>query len=524
MSDLEKAIDDGTISGVALNLSGMNINRGMAWEIREKIIDVQAAGKKVVVFVDGLGMTELHMVSPADAIVFDPEGLVFLPGYVLSRTYIKETLDKIGIAFDEWRFLEYKSAAETFSRTSMSEADREQRYSLIESFYNTTRAEVSASLGVSPDKFDEWVNDEVILDAKEALDLGIIDDIGRWEDVRGVVTKLEGGNRKSYVSRRKLAGNYYPVRSWGGDPEIAVVYGIGLCAMDTGIRARKLEKIFLYLRNNSKVKAVVFRVDSPGGSGQASDVVAEAMRKCAEKKPVIVSQGNLAASGGYWISMEGTQIYALPGTVVGSIGVIGGWVWNDGLTEKLGNTSDFVAVGDHADLFAGTKIMLVGPTLPNRNMTAEERENVIDYMTVFYDGFVAKVAKARKMPVDDVEELAQGRVFSGVVAKENGLVDEVGSLDAAIAAARAAAGLDDDERVKYVEYPKLPPFNPRALRPFPGVIAGLFGWDDAPDAFDDEYAKNPEWTYLKTIIAHPGRPLVLLPPDLYIRTPSQMSW
>jgi protease-4 len=517
--DLDAARTDPAISGVAVNLSGAVVSRGKAWEIRDKLAQIKEAGKHVVVYTDGMGMTEFYLASVADRIVLDPEGVMVIPGYVAGRTFVKDALVKLGIGFDEWRFLKYKSAAEMLSRTSMSEADREQRLELIEDFYATTRGGVATGRRVSDDTFDKWINDDVLLSPKQALEQGLVDKLGRWDDVKGVIKDLEG-SKKRYRSASMLANNRYPSTLYGENPEIAVVYALGYCGMDTGIRARKLEKVMKRVSDDRWTKAVVLRVDSPGGLALAADLVAERVKQCAKKKPVIISQGDLAASGGYWLSMYGTEIYALPQTIVGSIGVIGGWVWNDGIGEKLGHTSDYVKVGDKADFAFGIRLLLAGPMLPDRNLTPDEREEVIGEMEGFYRGFVEKVANGRQMKVEDVDKIAEGRVFSGVTGKEVGLVDQIGSLDDAIKAAKKAAGIKDDETITVVEYPKMPAFNFGRFRPpYANVVAGWFGWDtDAHDAeANSEIWQNPEWAYLRALVNNPGQPLYMLPPEYNVR-------
>lgn len=519
LTDIDYAKNDPRVAGIAMNLSGMKVSRGKAWEIRQSLEEFRDAGKKIVIYTDDLGMTQMELATVADKIVFDPEGMVFIPGYVLSRTYVRNLLDKIGIGFDEWRFLKYKSAAEAFSRTSMSDADREQRLGLIEDFYATVRSDVASSRRVTEAQFDSWVDERTIISADDAVELGIVDQLGRWDDVKDAVKELEGDG-KFFVGRGYLEPNRIPDTRWDEKPTIAIVYALGMCELDKGIRARKLEKIFLALKDDPYVDAVVFRVDSPGGSALASDRAAVALKKCAEKKPVIVSQGDVAASGGYWLSMYGQQIYALPGTVTGSIGVIGGWIWNEGIGDKLGHTSDHVNVGEHSDLFAGIRLLLAGPVIPDRPMTADEREQLIDLLTVFYNSFVERAAKARGMPTDDVHRLAEGRVFSGVDAKANGLVDEIGSLVAAVRAAKAAAGIAPDEDIRLAEYPELPPFRLR-WNSLPDVVARVFG-DGAPKP-EPELPENYAWTYLQSILERPGRPLYMLPPDLYLEE-AEYGW
>jgi protease-4 len=512
--DLDHAITDPAIRGVAINMSGMSVTRGKAWEIREKLAQVRRAGKHVVVYTDEMGMTELHLASVADKIVFDPQGSIVIPGYVIGRTFVKDALVKLGIGFDEWRFLKYKSAAEAFSRTTMSEADREQRLGLIEDFYATTRSGVTTGRGVSGDTFDKWINEDILISPTKAVEVGLVDQLGRWDDVAKVIEELEG-SKKRYRSRHMLAENHYPSNLWGEDPEIAVVYALGYCGMDTGIRARKLEKIVKRVVNDRFTKAIVIRVDSPGGEALASDLVAERIRAGVKKKPIIISQGDVAASGGYWLSMYGTEIYALPQTIVGSIGVIGGWIWNDGIGEKIGHTSDHVKVGDKADFNYGIRLLLAGPMLPERNLTTDERDQLIGELEGFYQGFVKKVADGRQMTVEDVEAVAQGHVFSGIDGKEIGLVDEIGSLDDAIKAAARAAGIEDDEPITIVEYPKMPPFRIRFGGGPLGPLARLLGWGDGNQETeaDMEWLYNPEWLYVRSLFNNPGRPLFMLPPE-----------
>jgi protease-4 len=238
LTDLDNAKNDSAIRGVALNLSGAKMSHGKAWEIRDKLQSLRDAGKHVVIFVDEVGMTQLHLASVADRVVMDPEGLVLIPGYVLSRTYVRDMLEKIGLGFDEWRFLEYKSAAEALSRRDMSEADRLQRQKLLDDIYATVRRDVATSRGVGEETFDDWVDKEFLIDSRQAVELGMVDKLGRWEDVKEVIAELEG-SKKYYFGRKFMAGERIPSREWGENPKIAIVYALGICAMDSGIFARR---------------------------------------------------------------------------------------------------------------------------------------------------------------------------------------------------------------------------------------------------------------------------------------------
>ena len=503
LDDLKGVIDDPTVAGVAINLSGIYISRELSWEVREKLKQVSNAGKRVVIFLDRGGMTEYHLASVADKVILDPEGLLQLEGYLMGRTFLKGTLEKIGIGFDEWRFFKYKSANEYLSRESMTDADREQRQGLIDDIYAVVRGDICKSRNLSEQKFDELINEAVILQPKQALAEGLVDTLARWIDIEKIVESIEG-KKKSLIKSKKLAQNVFPRRNWGSTPKIAVVYGLGVCDMEQGINARKLEKVLTALAKNNSIKAIVFRADSPGGDGLASDLVAEAMKKCADKKPVIVTQGNVAASGGYWISMYADTIVAAPYTITGSIGVIGGWLWNKELGDKLGMVSDFVKVGKHADLGFGIRLPLIGLQIPDRNLTAEERAKIEILIKDFYKEFVAKVATGRNMTVQAVGEIAQGRVWSGIDGKEKGLVDVIGGLESAIVLAKQAAGIAVDKEVDIVELPKLGLFNPQMFTP------SLFGFK-----LPAEPEENYELKYLKTIAKYPGQPLPLLSPDMY---------
>jgi len=499
LQDIRNAVNDPRVEVLALNLSAMRVLPEHAWEIREELKTAREAGKKVVIFIDRAGMTLYHLASMADLVMMDPEGSLMLPGYVLGRTYLKGTLDKLGLGFDEWRLFKYKSAAETFSREDFSEADREQTQAYTDDLYDIIKQDVCEGRGFSPEKFDRLINETVYFLAEDARKEGLVDTLCRWSGLKDVVKSVAGKKKmKLPVAMLTEAADAYT--EWGRPPEIAVVYGLGVCAMDEGIKARWLEAVFLKLKDKKSVKAVVFRVDSPGGDGMASDVVAEALRKCAREKPVIVSQGQVAGSGGYWISMYGDTILAGPSTITGSIGVIGGWVYDKGFSDKLGMTSDHVQRGEHADLGFGVRLPLLGIQIPARNLTEEERNRAEEFILRYYENFVKKVAGGRDMSVEAVKEIAQGRYYSGIDGKANGLVDEIGGLFPSIELARKMAKISDKVKYKIVEIPRYKGF----------FDTGAFGPSVETKLMDDETIQ-----FLKMVSERPGFPLPLLPPGSY---------
>jgi protease-4 len=287
---------------------------------------------------------------------------------------------------------------------------------------------------------------------------------------------------------------------WGAPRRIALVYAIGACALDTGIRARWLERTLLGLARDPSVAAVVLRVDSPGGYGLASDLVATAIEKCRDTKPVIVSQGQVAASGGYWISMNADRIVAGPTTVTGSIGVIGGWVYDAGLSEKLGMSSDHVQRGAHGDFASGIRLPLIGRRVPARNLTEEERSIVEAAIREHYADFVRKVAHGRGMSEEQVERIAQGRFYSGLDGQAHGLVDDLGNLLFALDLARDRAAITASEPVQIVEYPR---------------VRGLFRWPGQSRLPTLRLATDPVVEAIEMLLDARGRPLPLLVPGSY---------
>lgn len=495
---IDAAKNDPSVAGIALNTSGMEVDREKLWELREKLKDFKAAGKKVFIFIDHGNIDLYHFASVADKIVMDPFGMLTLEGYLMGRTYLKGTLDKIGIGYDEWRFFKYKSASEELSRTSMSDADREQRQKLIDDWYSIAREDIINARHMTAEQFDTLVNQEVLFMAQQAKVKGLVDLLGRWELVQDLAKKETGGNAV-FVSSSSLNKFKLPYDNrWGEPPHIAVIYALGACDMDEGIAARRLVKDVEAAADDSRIRAIVLRVDSPGGDAMASDYIAEAMKKIKGKKPIIVSQGFVAASGGYWLSMYADTIVAAPSTITGSIGVIGGWMYNKGLKETLGMSTDFVKIGAHADFSFGFRLPLIGVGIPDRNLTGDERALAETIIKTMYKEFVEKVSLGRKMKFDSVEPLAQGRVWSGLDGKKNGLVDVLGGLETAINIAKERAGIPKDQDVTILEMPK------KGLFDFSVFVPKLFGTEI-------KTVTDPTIDLLKFRLKHNGEPLPMLP-------------
>ncbi|MCX6122725.1 MAG: signal peptide peptidase SppA [Ignavibacteriales bacterium] len=494
----DAAKDDPAVAGIALNTSGMETDAEKLWELREKLKELKSSGKKVFVFIDRPDINLYHLASIADKIVMDPLGMIMIDGFVMGRTYLKGTLEKIGLGFDEWRFFKYKSANEDFSRDKMSDADREQRQKLVDDWYKIVKEEICEARHLTSYQFDTIANEHVLFLAQQAKENGLVDSIGRWEVVKQLV-RQETGSDASFVVDGSLKKFNAPYDNhWGEPPQIAVIYALGVCDMDQGIAARRLVKDFEAAVDNSKVKAIVLRVDSPGGDAMASDYIAEAIKKAKGRKPIIVSQGFVAASGGYWLSMYADTIVAAPRTITGSIGVIGGWMYNKGLKETLGMSTDFVKVGAHADLGFGMRLPLVGIQIPDRNLAPEERAVAESSIRTMYKEFVEKVSLGRKKQVSAIEPIAQGRVWSGLDGKQNDLVDVLGGLETAINIAKERAGIPKDHDLTIIEMPR------KGLIDFSKFIPKLFG-------IENNIASDPTVELLKFRLRHNGEPLPMLP-------------
>jgi protease-4 len=281
--------------------------------------------------------------------------------------------------------------------------------------------------------------------------------------------------------------------------------------MEQGIAARNIANTIKEVSENRRVKAIVIRINSPGGSAEAADYIAEAIKKAKEKVPVVVSMGSVAASGGYWASMCATRVIASPVTLTGSIGVIGSWFYDKGLNNKLGLTLDTMQRGPHADLMSGV-------ILPHRNLRQEEEARYREYILDLYGSFTAKVAAYRGMDLERVESLAQGRVYSGLGAFNSGLIDGIGGLDDAIKIARELAGIPEDKKVAYGEFPK-PKFFDKMMDQLSRQVSRsttstVTGAAFAAAAFAADLFLPPQMLEdLRFRIAHNGQVMPILPLD-----------
>jgi protease IV len=496
IEQLDAVKNDKSISGIALNLSGININKEMLWELREKLKEIKSHNKKVYIYIDRVSIQQYHLASVADKIVLDPMGTISLEGFLMGRTFYKGTLDMLGIGFRELRYFKYKSAAESYAREDFSEADREQRQRYIDENYKLVQKDICEGRKFTPSYFDSLVDSSFLFLPDESISLKLADTLARWDDISKVINQFES-KEKNLVNTSSLDKFSLPEDDWGSNPKIAVIYAIGGTSLDEGIKARTLVKYVEAAMNSNNVKAIVLRVDSPGGDALASDYIAEVLRKNKGKKPIIVSQGYVAASGGYWLSMFADTIVAAPNTITGSIGVIGAFAFNKTFNQDVGLSTDFVKKGKFADLGFGATIPFVGIMLPDRDLSDNELNKMEVGIKTLYRGFVDKVATGRKKSFDEIEKIAQGRIWAGSDGFKNGLVDVLGGLSDAIKIAEQKSGLHSKD-YEIVEMPERDWFDFNSLMP------SFF-------KIEEKITSDPFIQVLKFRLQNNGIPMPLLP-------------
>jgi len=511
LTRLDEIEKDPLVAGVAFNLAGARCRPSIAWELRQRILRLRQSGREVITHFDRVSLPLYTLASSADRVTMDRAGRILLPGVALQRTYFRGLLDKLGLGFQEIRQLRYKSAFESFSREKMSEADREQYGRYVDVLYETFRDEITQERTISNADFDAAVEDEASLSSAQAQERGFIDEITRWADIKD---SLEVGGRELVEDGAKHRVLGAQEERWGPLPRIVLVYADGEVLLDAGMHARDLSAHLQRLADRRDVSAIVLRVDSPGGDPLAADLIFDGLAACRRSgKPVIVTQGDLAASGGYFISLESDRMFTTPLTLTGSIGVINGWLWDAGFSSKSGITADGVQRGSHADLFAGIRFPVLGARLPLRPMNEQETERAQETLLEIYDEFIDRVATARGQSEEDIEAVAQGRVWLGEDAIANGLCDELGGLEDAIREAKVRLEIGADEEVAFEEYPRRKRFSlPQELSYLTRLSmrwAGIPKAEPAPGPALLDYS----FRFLEQVSRSAGDPLLLLAPD-----------
>ena len=448
VSRIKAAKDDGNIKGIYLNVSGVNAGFPTAKAIREAILDFKTSGKFVVAFSDVMSQKGYYINSAADEIYLNPQGSLDFRGLATSVMFFKEAMDKLGVDMQILKVGTYKSAVEPFMMNSMSEANKEQVNSYLGSIYDTFLSDISASKKLSVDSLRGIANGYLIREPEDAKKYGFVNNLLYKDEVFAKIrTKLGIDEKKDIPYVSILDYTNKPSAGEAGGDRVAVLYAYGEIidgeGMDGQIGGDKISRELRQLRLDDKVKAVVLRVNSPGGSALASENIWREVDLTKKVKPVIVSMGDYAASGGYYISAAADSIFADPTTLTGSIGVFGMIPNFQRLfNEKLGVHFDAVKTAKFADMDVDM----------DRPLTEEEKTIIQGGVNKIYQVFMKRVADGRKLDVAYVDSIGQGRVWTGKQAVDLKLVDRIATLDEAVKAAAKKAKLDN---YRVSEYPRM---------------------------------------------------------------------
>lgn len=459
---LEKARRDPRIIGIYLDATSTsqagNVGYASLKEIRKALEEFRAAGKKIVAYGSDWSKKEYYLSSVADSIVLNPLGMMEINGLSSQPMFLAGALQKYGIGVQVVRVGKFKGAVEPFILTKLSPENRQQTQKLLDDVWGEWRTTVGASRKIEPKQLQAIADSQALLEATQAKTSGLVDQVQYPDEVVTDLKKLTDSDKDDKTFRQITLNSYAEVsgKSFGVERssknEIAVVYAEGEIVDGKGedgqVGGDRFAKIFKKLRQDKDVKAVVLRINSPGGSATASEVMQREVKLTREAKPVVVSMGDVAASGGYWIASDSNRIFAEPNTITGSIGVFGLLFNGEKLASNNGITWDSVKTATYADSQTVSR-----PKSPQELALYQRSVNRI------YNMFLNKVSQGRKLPEQKVAEIAQGRVWSGVAAKEIGLVDEIGGLNSAIAYAAKQAKLGEDWEVQ--EYPRTNSFGER---------------------------------------------------------------
>lgn len=446
---IRKAKIDDKIRGIILQPELSDLGFGKTEEIRDALEDFKASGKPVYAFIEFASDKEYYLASVADSIFGVSTGILVANGLVSQPVFLKNTLAKLGIEFEAVAIGKYKNAPDMFTREEMSDAEREVINSILDDIYPRYISNLAAARRMDESRMYELI-DQGFFTLDKAKEAGLVDTLIYYSEFKEFL-KQKYGARLRFVSLKRY--RKIPMSKLGvkAKQKIAVIYGVGTIVsggedqfgIDGLITSQGMANSIRTVAEDNSIKAIILRIDSPGGSGTASDIIYQEVVKAAQKKPLIVSVSDMAASGGYYISMAADSIIAHPSSIVGSIGIFFMKGILAGLYDKIGMNVEEITRGRNANMFSETQ-----------RLSDEQRALLGEYLMNFYRDFVSKVAAGRGMSYEEVDSLAQGRVWTGRQALENGLVDKLGDYYAAIDMAKHMAGIPAADYVRLVIYPK----------------------------------------------------------------------
>lgn len=447
VSRIKAAKTDGNIKGIYLNVAGAGTGFATLKAIREALVDFKTSDKFIIAYSDGMTQKGYYLNAVADEIYLHPQGSLDFRGLASTVMFFKEALDKVGVEMQVLKVGTYKSAVEPFIMNSMSDANREQVNSYLGSIYGTFLQDISTSRKISADSLRSIANGYLIREAADAKKYGFVNDLLYKDQVIAKIkAKLGLDDKKDIPTVALLDYKKSADKGEAGGDRVAVLYAYGDIVDGEGVEGQiggdKLSRELRELRRDDKVKAIVLRVNSPGGSALASESIWREVDLTKKTKPIVVSMGDYAASGGYYISAAADSIFADPTTLTGSIGVFG-------LVpsfQKLFNTN----LGIHFEAVKTAKFADMDVDM-DRPLTEEEKTIIQGGVNKIYQVFMKRVADGRKISIAEVDSIGQGRVWTGEQAVKLKLVDRVATLDQAIAAAAKKAKL---ENYRVSEYPR----------------------------------------------------------------------
>ncbi|MDO9155039.1 MAG: signal peptide peptidase SppA [Paludibacter sp.] len=455
LANISKAKNDVNIAGIYLK-GGMLFGGFASFkEIRDALTDFKTSGKFIVAYADTYMQSNYYITSVADKVLINPEGLFEFKGLASEKVFFKNTLEKLGIQMQIVKVGTYKSAVEPFVNTKMSDANREQVTVYLNSMWSTILKQISTDRKIPIDKLNGFADEMMMFQPTEkALKYNLIDSLVYADQVDSILKSYikVKGEKVNLVKHSKMS-KVHDQKKFEKN-KLAVIYAVGGIddGDNQGIVSEKLIETINEVAKDKMVKAVVFRVSSPGGSAYGSEQIWRALSNLKAKKPLIVSMGDYAASGGYYISCMADKIVAQPNTITGSIGIFGLIPDISGLNNKLGLTYDVVKTNKMSD---GISV--------NRPFRAEERDLMQNYVNRGYELFVKRCADGRKKTTDEMKTIAEGRVWTGEDALRIGLVDELGGMNDAIKIAATQAKLT---AYQVREYPEKEDFATKLMKSF----------------------------------------------------------
>lgn len=444
---LKMAAVDERIKGVFLKINPLFTGYAKIQELQQLIADFRSSGKKIYAHMDIATTKEYYLATACDSIFIVPEGILLLTGIRAELTFYKGLFNKIGIDADFVHIGKYKNAPDSYTRQSMSDAQKEVINYIVDDRYHEIVSVIAKKRNLTSDKVDEIINQLSGLTPDESLENGLVDGQKYSSDVVELFSEERTPHKVSVSEYSRISPSSFELQD---GPKVAVIYCSGTITggsdnddpiLGQTMGAARVIRNINSAANRNSIKAIILRIDSPGGSGTASDNIWNALEKAKEKKPVIATISDIGASGGYYLAIGADTIISQPASIIGSIGVFAGKFSLEKLFKEWGINTEIVKRGKNANIFSLSS-----------KFSKSERAVIHKIIYEFYKNFVEKVSQNRNMSYEEVHRIAQGRVWTGADGQHNGLIDTVGGMDTAIELAKQMTGISEDPGL--VIYPR----------------------------------------------------------------------